>query len=48
MDGTPNGSVGQLQTNGNHGSEQLSKTNLYIRGLSAATKDEDLHNLCKQ
>jgi RNA recognition motif-containing protein len=29
-------------------SEQLSKTNLYIRGLPATTNDEDLYNLCKQ
>nr|XP_009860503.1 RNA-binding motif, single-stranded-interacting protein 1 isoform X3 [Ciona intestinalis] len=34
--------------NGNNNCDQLSKTNLYIRGLSAATNDEDLHNLCKQ
>lgn len=48
IDGSPNGAGGQQHSNGNYGSEQLSKTNLYIRGLSAATKDEDLHNLCKQ
>lgn len=28
--------------------EQLSKTNLYIRGLPATTSDDDLYNLCKQ
>uniref|UniRef100_H2YQI3 RRM domain-containing protein n=1 Tax=Ciona savignyi TaxID=51511 RepID=H2YQI3_CIOSA len=38
---------GQPHNMGNN-NEQLSKTNLYIRGLSAATNDEDLHNLCKQ
>lgn len=27
-------------------SEQLSKTNLYIRGLNANTSDKDLYNLC--
>ncbi|XP_063964975.1 RNA-binding motif, single-stranded-interacting protein 2-like isoform X6 [Lytechinus pictus] len=32
----------------NSGSEQLSKTNLYIRGLPANTTDQDLVNLCKQ
>ncbi|XP_076800126.1 RNA-binding motif, single-stranded-interacting protein 2-like isoform X2 [Clavelina lepadiformis] len=50
MNNLPNGtSNGQVQVNGNgmH-SDQLSKTNLYIRGLSANTSDEDLHNLCKQ
>ncbi|GIY74743.1 RNA-binding motif, single-stranded-interacting protein 2 [Caerostris extrusa] len=30
---------------GNH-SEQLSKTNLYIRGLTHNTTDKDLYNLC--
>ncbi|ELU02931.1 hypothetical protein CAPTEDRAFT_154976 [Capitella teleta] len=30
------------------GSEQLSKTNLYIRGLTQNTTDKDLENLCKQ
>eukprot|EP00057_Strongylocentrotus_purpuratus_P024081 XP_011678555.1 PREDICTED: RNA-binding motif, single-stranded-interacting protein 1 isoform X8 [Strongylocentrotus purpuratus] len=32
----------------NSGNEQLSKTNLYIRGLPANTTDLDLVNLCKQ
>lgn len=30
------------------GSEQLSKTNLYIRGLTPNTTDKDLVNLCHQ
>ncbi|CAG5111568.1 Oidioi.mRNA.OKI2018_I69.chr2.g5863.t1.cds [Oikopleura dioica] len=28
--------------------EKLSETNLYIRGLSAETKDEDLHTMCER
>lgn len=28
--------------------EQLSKTNLYIRGLNQSTTDKDLHNMCSQ
>ena len=28
--------------------EKLSKTNLYIRGLSPGTTDEDLSNLCSR
>ena len=28
--------------------EQLSKTNLYIRGLQQGTTDKDLHNMCSQ
>ena len=28
--------------------EKLSKTNLYIRGLSPGTTDEDLNNLCSR
>jgi RNA recognition motif-containing protein len=28
--------------------EQLSKTNLYIRGLQQGTTDKDLHNMCAQ
>lgn len=31
-----------------HNSEQLSKTNLYIRGLSADTSDNDLFSLCNR
>ena len=30
------------------GSEQLSKTNLYIRGLSQNTTDKDLVSMCSQ
>jgi len=37
----------QVHQNSNN-NEQLSKTNLYIRGLAPNTSDEDLHNLCKQ
>lgn len=29
-----------------HSPTQVSKTNLYIRGLTANTTDKDLHNLC--
>jgi len=32
----------------NQGPESLSKTNLYIRGLTPNTLDQDLHNLCAQ
>lgn len=28
--------------------EQLSKTNLYIRGLQQGTTDKDLQNMCSQ
>lgn len=31
---------------GGSASRQLSKTNLYLRGLDAATSDDDLHQLC--
>ncbi|XP_050501367.1 protein alan shepard isoform X3 [Diabrotica virgifera virgifera] len=34
--------------NSSSGSEQLSKTNLYIRGLNPATTDKDLVNMCQQ
>ena len=40
-----------LQGRGNYnnqGPESLSKTNLYIRGLTPNTSDQDLHNLCAQ
>lgn len=30
----------------NGGLRQLSKTNLYLRGLDAGTSDDDLHQLC--
>ncbi|XP_018330605.1 protein alan shepard isoform X2 [Agrilus planipennis] len=33
---------------GSGGGEQLSKTNLYIRGLTPSTTDKDLVNLCSQ
>nr|CAB3265485.1 RNA-binding motif, single-stranded-interacting protein 1 [Phallusia mammillata] len=39
-------SNGHVHSNGNS-NEQLSKTNLYIRGLSANTCDADLQELCK-
>jgi len=36
-------------THDHHGQhEKLSETNLYIRGLSAETKDEDLHKMCER
>ncbi|XP_069899471.1 RNA-binding motif, single-stranded-interacting protein 2 isoform X2 [Dipodomys merriami] len=38
---TPNSS------SGNNGNEQLSKTNLYIRGLQPGTTDQDLVRLCQ-
>lgn len=31
-----------------HAQEQLSKTNLYIRGLQSNTKDHDLHDMCNR
>lgn len=34
-------------SNGNSGAEQLSKTNLYIRGLHPGTTDQDLVKLCQ-
>lgn len=41
-DSTPNSSSG-----GSGGSDQLSKTNLYIRGLQPGTTDQDLVKLCQ-
>uniref|UniRef100_A0A8C5Y1I0 RNA binding motif single stranded interacting protein 2 n=1 Tax=Microcebus murinus TaxID=30608 RepID=A0A8C5Y1I0_MICMU len=38
---TPNSS------NGSSGNDQLSKTNLYIRGLQPGTTDQDLVKLCQ-
>ncbi|KAF6121422.1 RNA binding motif single stranded interacting protein 2 [Phyllostomus discolor] len=38
---TPNSS------SGNNGNDQLSKTNLYIRGLQPGTTDQDLVKLCQ-
>ena len=42
----PGGGAGQLM-GGKHG-ESLSRTNLYIRGLSPHTTDKDLINLCQK
>jgi len=42
-----NGGGGGGGTNGKHG-ESLSRTNLYIRGLSPHTTDQDLINLCQK
>ncbi|ALC43086.1 shep, partial [Drosophila busckii] len=41
----PNGTV---QNQNQQGGEQLSKTNLYIRGLQQNTTDKDLVNMCAQ
>lgn len=41
----PNGTV---QNQNQQGGEQLSKTNLYIRGLQQGTTDKDLVNMCAQ
>ncbi|XP_064547569.1 protein alan shepard isoform X13 [Drosophila montana] len=41
----PNGTV---QNQNQQGGEQLSKTNLYIRGLQQGTTDKDLINMCAQ
>ncbi|XP_022916231.1 protein alan shepard isoform X3 [Onthophagus taurus] len=54
--GSQSGTVSNVSTsnmpstssNSNSGSETLSKTNLYIRGLSANTTDKDLENMCKK
>lgn len=35
-------------TTQNQQGEQLSKTNLYIRGLQQGTTDKDLVNMCAQ
>lgn len=41
------GGGGHLRYNNGGGNmRQLSKTNLYLRGLDAATSDDDLHQLC--
>ncbi|XP_030750507.1 protein alan shepard isoform X2 [Sitophilus oryzae] len=42
-----NGSA-QSHPGGGTGAEQLSKTNLYIRGLNPGTTDKDLVNMCQQ
>lgn len=41
----PNGTATQQQ-NQQPGGEQLSKTNLYIRGLQQGTTDKDLVTMC--
>lgn len=41
-------SFSQGRSYNGHASEQLSKTNLYIRGLTPNTTDQDLHQLCQQ
>ncbi|KAK9745775.1 RNA recognition motif [Popillia japonica] len=47
--GTVSTSVsGNMPVNNSSGSETLSKTNLYIRGLSASTTDKDLENMCSK
>jgi len=43
---SPN-SMSNHSSSGGGGNEQLSKTNLYIRGLTPSTTDADLVNLCK-
>lgn len=45
---SPNASSTHSSNHSGSGSEQLSKTNLYIRGLTQNTTDKDLENLCKQ
>lgn len=44
--GSSNGGGGNPRYNGGGNMRQLSKTNLYLRGLDAATSDDDLHQLC--
>jgi len=44
----PAASPNSLSNHSSSGNEQLSKTNLYIRGLTPSTTDADLVNLCKQ
>lgn len=41
-----NGDGNGMRYNGGGGLRQLSKTNLYLRGLDAGTSDDDLHQLC--
>lgn len=40
------GGAGNPRYNGGGNIRQLSKTNLYLRGLDATTSDDDLHALC--
>lgn len=42
------GPNGTAQNQNQQGGEQLSKTNLYIRGLQQGTTDKDLVNMCAQ
>lgn len=46
--GSQNGTISTSVSTGGTGSEQLSKTNLYIRGLNQNTTDKDLVNMCSQ
>ncbi|KAG9510979.1 Protein alan shepard [Fragariocoptes setiger] len=52
MSSFPSSSVpGSVASNGGHrtpSDHHLSKTNLYIRGLSPNTSDKDLHDMCKR
>ncbi|MBZ3882849.1 RNA-binding motif, single-stranded-interacting protein 2 [Sciurus carolinensis] len=43
----PSPSNGTPNSNGSSGNDQLSKTNLYIRGLQPGTTDQDLVKLCQ-
>ncbi|KRF84296.1 protein alan shepard isoform X17 [Drosophila virilis] len=45
---TTMGPNGTAQNQNQQGGEQLSKTNLYIRGLQQGTTDKDLINMCAQ
>ncbi len=47
MPAASQGSSGSYSSSNNY-LEQLSKTNLYIRGLAPETSDKDLVNLCSQ
>ncbi|CAB3361765.1 Hypothetical predicted protein, partial [Cloeon dipterum] len=46
--GSQNGTISTSVSTGGTGSEQLSKTNLYIRGLNQNTTDKDLVAMCSQ
>jgi hypothetical protein len=46
--GSQNGTISTSVSTGGTGSEQLSKTNLYIRGLNQNTSDKDLVAMCSQ
>lgn len=48
MPGTTTSSSSSLSQSSSGGGESLSKTNLYIRGLTQNTTDKDLNNLCCQ